>query len=55
MEIVTDMSIKEKQWLEDFKEAYPQQSFTDPDYCVLKFVPIYGRFYSDYTIIDFEI
>ena len=55
MEIVTDMSIKEREWLEDFKDAYPQQSFTDPDYCLLRFVPISGRFYADYTIADFEV
>jgi len=55
MEIVTDMGIKEKYWLEKFKDAYPQKSFTDPDFCVLKFVPSSGRFYANYTIADFEI
>ncbi|MCL2873666.1 MAG: pyridoxamine 5'-phosphate oxidase family protein [Defluviitaleaceae bacterium] len=55
MEIVTDMNIKEKYWLEEFKDAYTQQSFTDPDFCMLRFVPNSGRFYEDYTIADFEI
>jgi general stress protein 26 len=55
MEIVTDMTVKEKYWLEDFKDAYTQQSFTDPDFCVLRFVPVTGRFYADFTIADFEI
>jgi general stress protein 26 len=55
MEIVTDMKIKEKYWLKIFKDAYPQQSFTDPDFCVLRFVPSSGRFYANYTIEDFEI
>ena len=55
MEIVTDMGIKEKYWLEQFKDAYPQQSFTDPDFCVLKFVPSAGRFYANFKLKDFEI
>jgi len=55
MESVIDMSIKEKYWLEKFKDAYPQKSFTDPDFCVIRFTPILGRFYADYTVVDFEI
>ena len=55
MEIVTDMAIKEKYWQNMFKNAYPQKSFTDPEFCVLKFVPTSGRFYADFTIADFEI
>jgi general stress protein 26 len=55
MEIVTDMDIKEKYWQDLYKNAYPQKSFTDPDYCVLKFVPTSGRLYADFTIADFEI
>lgn len=55
MEIVTDMRIKEKYWQKKFKNAYPQKNFTDPDFCVLRFVPFSGRFYSWYTPADFEI
>lgn len=55
MEIVTDMNIKEKYWQNKFKNAYPQKSFTDPDFCVLKFVPKSGRFYLQYKSEDFEI
>jgi len=55
MEIVTDMNTKEKYWQSKFKNAYPQKSFTDPDFCVLKFVPTSGRFYSWYKPEDFEI
>ncbi|MDR0463111.1 MAG: pyridoxamine 5'-phosphate oxidase family protein [Pseudomonadales bacterium] len=55
MEIVEDMKIKEKYWQNMFKDAYPQKSFTDPDFCVLKFVPVLGRFYANYTIEDFGI
>lgn len=55
MEIVTDMGVKEKYWQDKFKNAYPQKSFTDPDFCVLRFVPVSGRFYSWYKPEDFEI
>lgn len=55
MEIVIDMGIKEKYWQNKFKNAYPQKSFTDPDFCVLKFVPDSGRFYSWYKPEDFKI
>ena len=55
MEIVTDMGIKEKYWQSIFKNAYPQKSFTDPDFCVLRFIPTSGRFYADFKVADFEI
>ncbi|MCL2793205.1 MAG: pyridoxamine 5'-phosphate oxidase family protein [Spirochaetaceae bacterium] len=55
MEIVSDLTIKEKYWQNKFKDAYPQKSYTDPDFCLLKFVPEYGRLYSNYTLEDFEI
>ena len=28
---------------------------TCPDFCVLRFVPVSGRFYSDFTINEFTI
>lgn len=55
IEIVTDIGVKEKYWQNKFKNAYPQKSFTDPDFCVLKFIPKTGRFYSLYKPEDFEI
>jgi general stress protein 26 len=55
MEIVTDMGIKEKYWQSMFKNAYPEKSFTDPDFCVLRFIPTSGRFYADFKIADFEL
>ena len=55
MEIVADMDIKKKYWQNIYKNAYPQKSFTDPDFCVLRFAPTSGRFYADFTIADFEI
>lgn len=55
MEIVEDMEIKEKFWLDKFKNVYPEKSFTDPDFCLLKFTAIAGRYYSMFKPIDFEI
>lgn len=55
MEIVSDLSIKQKFWQNKFKGAYPQQSYTDPDFCVLRFTPISGRFNSWYKSEDFEV
>lgn len=55
MEIVTDMNIKEKYWDDEYKDAYEQKSFTDPDFCLLKFVPMTGRFYSDFELRDFIV
>ena len=55
MEIVTDLGIKEKYWQNKFKNAYPQTSFVDPDFCVLKFIPKSGRYYSLFKPENFEI
>jgi general stress protein 26 len=55
MEIVSDRKIKLQYWQNKFKSAYPEKSPLDPDFCVLKFVPISGRFYSWFKPEDFEI
>jgi general stress protein 26 len=55
MEIVSDMAVKEKFWQNLYKNAYPQKSFTDPDFCVLRFISALGRLYANFTITDFEI
>jgi len=55
MEIITDMKVKEKFWDNKYKGAYQEQSFTDPDFCVLRFKPKYGRLYANFTIVDFEM
>ena len=55
MEVVNDMAVKEKYWQNKFKGAYPEGSFTDPDFCVLKFTPISGRYYAWYKPEDFEV
>jgi len=55
MEIVKDMAVKQKYWLNAYKNAYPEKSCKDPDFCVLKFTPKTGRFYRWYKLEDFEI
>jgi len=47
MEVLTDAESKEMIWREGDTEYYPG-GVTDPNYCVLKFTAIEGRFYSDY-------
>lgn len=53
MQIVNDLAEKEKYWQNKFKNAYAEKSYTDPDFCLLKFTPISGRFYSWYKSEDF--
>lgn len=55
MEIVSDIVIKKKYWQNKFRGAYPEKSYTDPDFCVLKFVPESGRYYSWYKIDNFDL
>ena len=55
MEIVSDLTLKEKYWQNKFKNAYPKKSYTDPDFCLLKILSEAGRFYSWFKPEDFEI
>ena len=55
MEIISDMAVKERYWQDAFKNAYPQKAYPDPDFCVLKFMPVSGRFYSMFKPESFEI
>lgn len=55
MEICDDMKLKEKFWQSKFKNAYAEKSFTDHDFCLLKFTPISGRYYAWYKPQDFTI
>ena len=48
MEVLTDAASKEIIWREGDTEYYPG-GVTDPDYCVLRFTALDGRFYSDYN------
>ena len=54
MEVLTDAASKEMIWREGDTEYYPA-GVTDPNYCVLKFAAIDGRFYSDFYPRSFLI
>lgn len=54
MEVLTDSASKEMIWREGDTMYYPQ-GVTDPDYCVLKFTALSGRFYSDFHSEDFSV
>lgn len=54
MEVLTDADSKEMIW-QDGDTEYYKEGVTDPDYCVLKFTTISGRYYSNYRSEDFEI
>ena len=46
MEVLQDDEIKKEIW-HTGDTLYYRQGVTDPDYCVLKFTAIKGRYYSD--------
>jgi len=52
MEILEDRESKEMIWKEGDEIYYPL-GVTDPDYCVLKFSAIDGRYYSNFKSEDF--
>ncbi len=54
MEVLTDAASKEMIWHDGDTEYYPG-GVTDPNYCVLKFTAIDGRFYSDFYPRSFVI
>ena len=54
MEVLTDAASKEMIWRDGDTEYYPG-GVTDPNYCVLKFTAIDGRFYSDFYPRSFVI
>ena len=54
-EIVSDMALKQKYWRNMFKGAYPEKAYTCPDFCLVKFTPISGRLYANFTIEDFDV
>ena len=55
MEVVEDPKIKEKYWNKLYKNAYEEKSWTDPDFCLLRFTAKHGRFYSSFKPESFEI
>ena len=54
VEVLTDAKHKEMIW-QDGDTEYYKEGVTDPDYCVLKFTAISGRFYSYYGSENFII
>ncbi|MEY8396446.1 pyridoxamine 5'-phosphate oxidase family protein [Lachnospiraceae bacterium 45-P1] len=54
MEVLEDAESKQMIWQEGDTMYYPKD-VTDPDYCVLKFSAIKGRYYSNFHSEDFEI
>lgn len=54
MEVLEDSASKEMIWREGDTIYYPG-GVTDPDYCVLKFVAVRGRYYANFNSETFEI
>lgn len=54
VEVLETPEAKERIWQEGDTMYYPE-GVTDPDYCVLKFTAIKGRYYSNFKSEDFEI
>lgn len=54
MEVLTDTASKELIWRDGDTEYY-KGGVTDPDYCVLRFTALKGRFYKDFASKDFEV
>ena len=54
LEVLTDAASKEMIWRKGDTQYYPG-GVTDPNYCVLKFTAIDGRFYSDFYPRSFLI
>ncbi len=54
MEVLTDDNTKKMIWRDGDTEYYPG-GVTDPNYCVLRFTAIDGRFYSDFYPRSFVI
>ena len=54
VEVLETSEAKERIWQEGDIMYYPE-GVTDPDYCVLKFTAIKGRYYSNFKSEDFEI
>jgi len=54
VEVLENDEIKKELWKIGDKMFYPK-GVTDPDYCVLKFTAISGRYYCDLKTESFEI
>lgn len=54
MEVLEDACIKKELWQMGDKIFYPG-GVTDPDYCILKFTALAGRYYCDLKTEDFPV
>ena len=54
MEVLTDQIVKDMIWRNGDTMFY-KNGVTDPDYCVLKFTAVKGRYYCDLKTEDFDI
>ena len=54
MEILETAEAKERIWRKG-DTMYYKEGVTDPDYCVLKFTAVRGRYYSNFKSEDFDL
>lgn len=54
MEVLEDAENKELIWQHGDEMYYPK-GVTDPDYCIMKFTAIQGRYYANFKKETFEI
>ena len=54
MEVLETVEAKGRIWRTG-DTMYYKQGVTDPDYCVLKFTAVKGRYYSNFKSEDFDI
>ncbi len=54
MEVLTDQETKAALWKKGDTLFY-KEGVADPDYCVLKFTALRGRYYCDFKTEDFEV
>ena len=54
MEVLTEQKIKNEIW-ERGDTIFYKKGVTDPDYCVLKFTTMNGRYYCDLKTESFEV
>lgn len=54
MEVLEDRETKSRFWNQGDEQYYPLGE-TDPDYCILKFVPLRGRYYHDFQSDNFIV
>ena len=54
MEVLETAEAKERIWRKG-DTMYYKEGVTDPDYCVLKFTAVGGRYYSNFKSEDFNL